>query len=88
MWITEKISSNLDARKKAKNSPEYVKNDKEIRRKCCKETEKWCKEKCDEIEENQKLNATKKMHDSIKELAGIKKAAIQEGAAYKIEKAT
>ena len=64
--MTEEILSNMDDRKKAKgNSQEYVKIDKEIRRKCRKEKEKWCKEKCDEIEECQKRNVKKKMHDLI-----------------------
>ena len=69
--------------KKAKNSPEYAQIDKEIRKKCRREKEKWCNEKCVEIEESQKLNATKKMHDSIKELAGNKKSSNSGGSCIK-----
>ena len=40
---------------------------------CAKKKEKWCNEKCSEIEEKQHLNGTKKFHDNIKEFVGKKK---------------
>ena len=86
VWMTDEILSIMDKRKLAKNSPEYVTYDKEIRRKCRQEKEKWCNQKCDEIEESLKKNATKKMHDSIKELAGNKKSSNSGGSCIKDKK--
>ena len=63
----------LERRKKAKNTPAYVAHNKEIRKLCRNEKGKFYNTKCDEIEENLKLSATKKMHDNIKELTGKKK---------------
>ena len=60
--------------KKAKNTPAYEKLNKEIRKLCRKEKEKWCNDKCDQIEKQQTVNGTKKIHDSIKELVGKKKS--------------
>ena len=83
VWMTDEILSIMDKRKMAKNSPEYKTYDQEIRRKCRQEKEKWCNQKCNEIEESQKTNATKKMHDSIKELAGNKKNSNSGGSCIK-----
>ena len=83
VWMTEEILAKMDKRKQAKNTSEYAQIDREIRRNCRKEKEKWCNEKCAEIEESQKLNATKKMHDSIKELAGNSKSSNSGGSCIK-----
>ena len=83
VWMTEEILAKMDKRKQAKNTPEYAQIDREIRRNCRKEKEKWCNKKCAEIEESQKLNATKKMHDSIKELAGNSKSSNSGGSCIK-----
>ena len=69
-WMSEEILEKRETRKKAKNTPAYVAHNKEIRKLCRNEKEKIYNTKCDEIEENLKLNATKKMHDNIKELTG------------------
>ena len=81
--MTEEILAKMDKRKQAKNTPEYAQIDREIRRNCRKEKETWCNKKCAEIEESQKLNATKKMHDSIKELAGNSKSSKSGGSCIK-----
>ena len=48
----------------------YVTYDKEIKKMCKTEKEKWFNGKCEEIENHLNVNGTKKMHDCIKELAG------------------
>ena len=77
--MTEEILEKMETRKKAKNTPAYVAHNKEIRKLCRNEKEKFYNAKCDEIEENLKLNTTKKMHDNIKELTGKKKGNTRGG---------
>ena len=48
--------------------------DKKVKKMCKDAKEKWCNDKCKEIEEHLQSNGTKKMHASIKELVGKKKS--------------
>ena len=70
--MTDEILEKMEVRKKAKNTPEYERLNKEIKKMCKQEKEKWCNKMCDEIEAKQNLNGTKKFHDNIKEFVGKK----------------
>ena len=70
--MTDKILDKNDERKKAKNTPAFEHLNKEIKRMCRQKREKWYNNKCDAIEKNLKLNATKKMHQEIKDMVGRK----------------
>ena len=70
--MTDEILEKMEDRKKAKNTPEYERLNKEIKKMCKQEKEKWCNKMCDEIEAKQNLNGTKKFHDNIKEFVGKK----------------
>ena len=83
IWITDEILLLMDKRKKAKNTPDYEKYNKEIKRKCREEKEKWHNKKCGEIENSQKHNGTKKMHSCIKEIVGNKKSNNSAGSCIK-----
>ena len=72
-WMTDDILEKMEIRKRAKNTPDYKIYHKEIQKACKLEKEKWVNEKCEEIEENLRVNGTKKMHANIKELVGDKK---------------
>ena len=74
IWMTDEILEKMEVRKKAKNTPEYERLNKEIKKMCKQEKEKWCNKMCDEIEAKQNLNGTKKFHDNIKEFVGEKKS--------------
>ena len=83
IWMTDQIMNLMAERKKAKNPQEYTKIDKEIRKSCRIAKENWINQKCDQIEENQKLNGTKKMHDDIKLITGDKKNSNSAGSCIK-----
>ena len=83
IWMTDEIMNLMAERKKAKNPQEYTKIDKEIRKSCRIAKENWINQKCDQIEENQKLNGTKKMHDDIKLITGDKKNSNSAGSCIK-----
>ena len=83
IWMTAKIMNLMAERKKAKNPQEYTKINKEIRKSCRIAKENWINQKCDQIEENQKLNGTKKMHDDIKLITGDKKNSNSAGSCIK-----
>ena len=72
-WMTNEILEQMEKRKRAKNTPAYATINKEIQKSCKSEKEKWFNQKCDDIEENLRLNGTKMMHQNIKELVGDKK---------------
>lgn len=77
--MIEEILEKMEIRKKVKNIFVYVVYNKKIRKFCWNEKEKFYNVKCDEIEENLKLNVIKKMYDNIKELMGKKKGNIRGG---------
>ena len=64
------MGTRMEERKKAKNTPAYETINNEIRHLCRQEKEKWCNDKCDQIEQHRAVTATKKFHESIKELIG------------------
>ena len=69
-WITEEILRKMEIRRKSKrNSAEYRRQDRQIRRECNQAKERWLNDKCDEIE---MLSNTDKnvMYSKIKELTG------------------
>ena len=72
--MTEEILETMKQRKQAKNTTLYLTLDKKIKKMCKNAKENWCNQKCDEIEEHLKVNGTKQMHQSIKELVGKKKS--------------
>ena len=69
----------MEARKKAKNTPEYEALNKEIKKSCKAAKEEWFNKKCDDIEHHLNVNGTKKMHDCIKEIAGVTKSSSSTG---------
>ena len=78
-WMTDEILDKMESRKKAKNTPEYEMHNKEIKKLCKNAKEQWFNNKCDEIENYLNVNGTKKMHDTIKELAGTAKSSSSTG---------
>ena len=82
-WMNDQILTKMEERRKAKNTALYTKLDKEIRKMCKEEKEKWYASKCNEIEKNLKLNGTKKMHQEIKELTGSSKKSSSSGGCIK-----
>ena len=69
-WMTEAILRKMERRRKIKrNTADYKRLDREIRRDCNAAKESWLNGKCDEIE---RLSNTDKsvMHSKIKELTG------------------
>ena len=82
-WMTEQILEKMEERKKAKNSPMYDKLNKEIKKMCKEQKEKWYNSKCEAIEKNLNLNGTKKMHQEIKEMVGGGKKSNNNGGCIK-----
>ena len=82
-WMTNQILVKMEERKKAKNSSRYDQLNKEIKKLCKEEKEKWYNSKCEEIEKNLKLNGTKKMHQEIKEMVGSSKKKSSSGGCIK-----
>ena len=83
--MTSEILTRMEERKKAKNTPAYETINNEIRHLCRQEKEKWCNDKCDQIEQHRAVNGTKKFHDSINELIG-KRNSSQLATASKAKK--
>ena len=69
-WMTDEILDLMDQRKKAKNTPEYSSLKKEVQEKCRDARENWIESKCEELEECDRNNATKRMHEEIKVITG------------------
>ena len=72
-WITEEILNLMDERKKAKNTPAYKSLHKKVQNKCREAREQWINSKCEEIEECNRNNSTKRMHEEINLLSGSRK---------------
>ena len=69
-WMTDEILNMMEERRKHKRSEnQYREIDKEIKRKCTEEKEKWLNTMCIEIESNRNTDS-RKLHSKIKEIAG------------------
>lgn len=74
-WMTDEILEMMEERRKVKgNAVRYEQMDREVKEKCKERKEEWLKESCEEIEELQKVNATR-MYDKIKEMTGKKRTS-------------
>ena len=72
-WMTKEILDLMEVRRKTKHDKvEYKKLNKEIKKKCNEEKEKWINAQCKEIEQNQNKDS-KFMHSKINEVTGRKR---------------
>lgn len=79
-WMTEEILNLMEQRRKCKeNEKAYVSLHAQITTKCKEAKEKWLKDKCELIEQLQKTNNSKRMHDKIKEVTNWKKSGATTG---------
>ena len=78
-WMTTDILEMMEERKSAKDKPDYVRLNKEIQRKCREAKENWISRKCNDIEESDRNNGTKKLHADIKELCGTQRKSQSNG---------
>ena len=71
--MTREIIIQREERKRAKNTQAYTTFNEKTQKSCNEKKEKWYNQKCDKIEENLRLNGTKKMHENLKVLVDDKK---------------
>eukprot|EP00795_Rhopilema_esculentum_P004439 gene4439-20678_t len=86
--MTDEILNMMEERRKHKRSEiQYREVDKEIKRKCIEEKEKWLNTMCIEIESNRNTNS-RKLHNKIKEIAGKKRNTCSSSGCLKAKDGT
>ena len=87
-WMTDEILNMMEERRKHKRSEnQYREIDKEIKRKCTEEKEKWLNTMCIEIESNRNTDS-RKLHSKIKEIAGKRKNTCSSSGCLKAKDGT
>ena len=86
--MTDEILNMMEERRKHKRSEnQYRGIDKEIKRKCTEEKEKWLNTMCIEIESNRNTDS-RKLHSKIKEIAGKRKNTCSSSGCLKAKDGT
>ena len=86
--MTDEILNMMEERRKYKRSEnQYREIDKEIKRKCTEEKEKWLNTMCIEIESNRNTDS-RKLHSKIKEIAGKRKNTFSSSGCLKAKDGT
>ena len=85
-WMTDEILNMMEERRKHKRSENQFREiDKEIKRKCIEEKEKWLNTMCIESNRN---NDRRKLHSKIKEIAGKRKNTCSSSGCLKAKDGT
>lgn len=72
-WMTEEILNLMDERRSLKGNPDrYRELDIEVKRRCKERKEEWLKERCDEVEQLERVNS-KQMYEKVREISGNKR---------------
>jgi hypothetical protein len=76
-WMTDEIMELMETRRLCKGQvAEYREVNKQIKRKIRKAKEEWMNQKCRELEEIEKKNDALKVHQKVKEIAGLRRGKI------------
>ena len=72
-WISTDILDMMEKRKRAKNTQSYDDINRQVKRACKITKENWLEEQCQEIENLEKQNLTRQMHEKIRSVTNRRK---------------